>query len=195
MAKAEDLGFQIASSVSGARADFGHGLVLVGLGAVVTLFHGTRTGGFSRFFRTPTHFALEQKNALPYAKQVVMSAQRAPRGVKLAPEVLEVAVDPGRVLDLDTPEGERDFKTALDEMFQGDPEGKPSFKGLLQSSESYRGSARCRAVPFWLVDHGLGEYLQKLGYDSAYVAESHHQSLAVFDPKARTKIVSRRSVG
>lgn len=191
--KLEDRGFEIASSVGATRFDAISLVTCLGLGAAVTLWHGTRTGGFSRFYRSPTYFAFERKNALPYAKQETMGAQRVPRGARGVPEIVEAYVDPGRTLDINTPEGERDLKTAIDRMFENDPEGKPPFKALLQNSESYRGGYRSRAVPFWLVDNGLGKYLQELGYDSTYVSESHHQSLAVFDPKGRTKIVGRAS--
>jgi hypothetical protein len=155
-------------------------------GVAVVRWHGTRSGGFSRSAKSPTYFSSRKIDAAPYATRGVLAAQRAPKGYRgQGPEILEVAVEPGRILDLNTSEGERDFRIAMTAMYQGaDREDRPSVKGILASSESYRGNMRARAIPYWLLDAGLGRFLKELGYDSAYASEGHFQSLAIFGPKS-----------
>ncbi len=190
----EDRGFELATSVGGTKGDLWTCLTLFGLGAIVSLWHGTMRGGFKRFARSPTYFALRPEHAMEYTRSIPFSAQRdLRRGMgTLRPEIIEAAVDPGRTLDIERPEDLEDFKGALAEMFQHDPEARPSLRAILEQSWSRRDGVPHQAVPFNLVDNGLGAYLRKRGYDSAYVSEGRFQSLAVFDPKGRTKILARR---
>ena len=191
-----DIGLEVlaSSGASGGWAMAAAGAAALGTARVMVMYHGTRNAGFKRFLGDrPTFFMPPERvaDACQYAAHPDLgAAQESPcKQKRLDPALLEVAVDPGRIMDLSRPEDVAAFSEILGDLVEEgvlDPLGR--YRGIIEEAargaltsvrfRSYRtredekSRALTPALPFVLL--ARREFVQALaahGYDSAWVKE------------------------
>jgi hypothetical protein len=204
-----DIGLEVlaSSGVEGGWAVAAAGAAAaVGLARVIVMCHGTRDAGFKRFLRDrPTFFTTPERAsaAFQYARcGGIGAAQRTPcKQKRVDPALLEVAVDPGRIMDLTKPEDVAVLSEIVADLnaVVTDPDDRiPNARRLMERSMSFRSvsdekfGACTPALPYWLLTHrGFAGALAVRGYDSAWTTEGGYQSLAVLNARDRARILGR----
>lgn len=167
------------------------------LGTVVVMYHGTRSG-FSRFRRDKPLFLSPTPGAAGQYADVSMGVMAQMRGTKhrYDPRLITVAVDPGRTMDLSKEEDERKFREIISEY--GDwlkREGRPNaeeatFENLVDPGTGLLGAGK-PAVDYPRAGE-LAPFIARRGYDSTFVSEGSYNSLMIFKPGERARILGSK---